>query len=409
MYIPIETMRYFLLEFEKRLQGYSVVKKCTPNGLTTVYLLNDSFAILVEFVGTKASLCYNAEDMYGDYRDNPYLDFPVNGQIYYTLRIEELTPNEIGFKYNNAKFAREMEAITKIPFLSTAFSYSRFDSYRSDYWYGRVPENQTDANNRIDALFPELQLQARCDAWIGKRYYFIVIELEDINNNIHRTCAYATEKPHSYMVKICDTWMTTGELKGTAILNGIVEREMATAFNSWKGMRRHKRIEEHLKYFFVEKHFKNHDGLQAYALSVLHDANTGKYDYLERSTYHRPVTKWKSEQMVYDITRKYYNKIYPVIYQHRPFFLRSHKDGQMSYDVFISGINVAIEYQGKQHFEPVEFFGGLEAFKELQERDTLKAKLSIENGVKLVYINYWEEITPELIIARVGVDLRHNR
>ena len=79
----------------------------------------------------------------------------------------------------------------------------------------------------------------------------------------------------------------------------------------------------------------------------------------------------------------------------------------MSYDVFISGLNVAIEYQGKQHFEPVDFFGGDKAFEDLLARDKLKAKLSAENGIKLVYINYWEDITPDLIISRVGIDLRN--
>ena len=48
MYIPLKTMQYFLSEFEKRLQGYSVEKKSTPNGLINIYLLNDSLALLVE-------------------------------------------------------------------------------------------------------------------------------------------------------------------------------------------------------------------------------------------------------------------------------------------------------------------------------------------------------------------------
>lgn len=73
----------------------------------------------------------------------------------------------------------------------------------------------------------------------------------------------------------------------------------------------------------------------------------------------------------------------------------------MSYDIFISGLNIAIEYQGKQHYEPVEFFGGEEAFHDLQKRDREKAQLSKENGIKLIYINYWEEITPELIREKI--------
>lgn len=47
------------------------------------------------------------------------------------------------------------------------------------------------------------------------------------------------------------------------------------------------------------------------------------------------------------------------------------------------------------------FFGGENAFKEGQKRDKLKKKISEEQGIKLVYINYWEDITEELIRERV--------
>ena len=75
----------------------------------------------------------------------------------------------------------------------------------------------------------------------------------------------------------------------------------------------------------------------------------------------------------------------------------------MSYDIFISKLNIAIEYQGQQHFEPVDFFGGEMAFEELKKRDAEMAVLLAQKGVKLVYINYWEEISPQLIIDRVGI------
>lgn len=65
------------------------------------------------------------------------------------------------------------------------------------------------------------------------------------------------------------------------------------------------------------------------------------------------------------------------------------------------GLNVAIEYQGKQHFEPVEIFGGEEHFKDQVYRDKLKKELSAANGVSLVYINYWDDISPDLIRERV--------
>lgn len=104
---------------------------------------------------------------------------------------------------------------------------------------------------------------------------------------------------------------------------------------------------------------------------------------------------------MYKITKRLFRD-FNVVYQHRPFFLKSDIGGQMSYDVYISELKVAIEYQGKQHFEPVEFFGGQDAFERTKERDRQKKQLSEENGVKLIYVNYWENITPRLIKEKVN-------
>jgi uncharacterized protein YkuJ len=103
---------------------------------------------------------------------------------------------------------------------------------------------------------------------------------------------------------------------------------------------------------------------------------------------------------MYKLIRKEF-KNYNVIYQHRPFFLKSSFGGQMSYDVYIPKLKLAFEYQGQQHFEPVDFFGGEESFQLTQIRDREKQKLSKTNGVKLVYVNYWEELTRNLIRSKV--------
>ena len=132
---------------------------------------------------------------------------------------------------------------------------------------------------------------------------------------------------------------------------------------------------------------------------VIRDVKEGYYDDVDRYEFVLPDNKWKSEQLVYEIVKQ----IYPngnVWYQHRPDFLFSGK-GQLSYDVYIAKIRVAIEYQGKQHFEPVDIFGGEEGFKRQMERDQIKANLSKAHGVKLVYINYWEEISVELIKKKI--------
>ena len=164
-------------------------------------------------------------------------------------------------------------------------------------------------------------------------------------------------------------------------------------------------IEDGLQYFCIPFYSKSdiHLDLVPIVNELFRDVSAGKYADQDRYNYILPVNKWKSEQLVYELTKRAYKNT-TVIYQHRPYFLQT-KKGQMSYDVFICKLNVAIEYQGKQHFEPVELFGGQKAFEEQRKRDELKKKLSAQNGVHLVYINYWEDISIDLINKKVSNSL----
>lgn len=47
-----------------------------------------------------------------------------------------------------------------------------------------------------------------------------------------------------------------------------------------------------------------------------------------------------------------------------------------------------IEYDGKNHFEPVAFFGGMEGFKSGRTRDIYKHKYAVEKGFKVIRIDY---------------------
>lgn len=59
--------------------------------------------------------------------------------------------------------------------------------------------------------------------------------------------------------------------------------------------------------------------------------------------------------------------------------------GKQSLDFYLSDYNIAIECQGIQHFMPIEYFGGEEAFLITQERDKRKKRLCKENNVELIY------------------------
>lgn len=108
--------------------------------------------------------------------------------------------------------------------------------------------------------------------------------------------------------------------------------------------------------------------------------------YSEIVANNEASSKWKSEQQVYAIVRKEYED---AIYQYHAEWL-----GRKSLDVYIPSLNTAIEYQGIQHYEPLEIFGGEENFKIQQQRDMEKKKLCAENGVRLIEWKY--DIIPNL-------------
>ena len=60
--------------------------------------------------------------------------------------------------------------------------------------------------------------------------------------------------------------------------------------------------------------------------------------------------------------------------------------GNQHFDIWMPNWKIAVEYQGKQHFEPVEFFGGQESFMKTVERDKKKAEIAERNGVRLFAI-----------------------
>jgi very-short-patch-repair endonuclease len=59
--------------------------------------------------------------------------------------------------------------------------------------------------------------------------------------------------------------------------------------------------------------------------------------------------------------------------------------GLQRIDFYLSDYNIAIECQGKQHYYPIDFFGGIDDFIHRKELDENKKKLCKQNGVKLLY------------------------
>ena len=60
----------------------------------------------------------------------------------------------------------------------------------------------------------------------------------------------------------------------------------------------------------------------------------------------------------------------------------------LPFDFYLHDYNVCIEYDGIQHFKPIEYFGGEEAFQKRQLNDKIKTEYCIDNHITLIRLPY---------------------
>ncbi len=94
-----------------------------------------------------------------------------------------------------------------------------------------------------------------------------------------------------------------------------------------------------------------------------------------------------SQYLLYSLLQKYFPNIK---YEYSPRWL-----GNQRYDMFIPSKRTAIEYNGIQHYEPVEAWGGKEGLKKNKKRDADKARKSKENNIDLRIWHYSKSINEE--------------
>jgi len=58
------------------------------------------------------------------------------------------------------------------------------------------------------------------------------------------------------------------------------------------------------------------------------------------------------------------------------------------YDFYLPILKILIEFDGLQHFKPVELMGGVTELKRIQHRDKLKDNWAKENNIPLIRISY---------------------
>jgi len=93
---------------------------------------------------------------------------------------------------------------------------------------------------------------------------------------------------------------------------------------------------------------------------------------------HTVVGSMINESILFQKIKEHF-KDYKVISQGSPKWLKRQR-----IDIYFPTLNIGIEYQGEQHFKPVDFFGGEEGFVLTKERDKRKRNLCKRNGCVLI-------------------------
>lgn len=443
------SLKIFEMLFEKYSFSFYEINK-----LERVYVVEDSFIVYFGIKQiheiTQEFLKYSTGDQYGQ----------IPEMLGHIMVVEELTYNEI-FKINASKLKRDIFGRQHD---YAPFFYKFFDGQKNGpikklnfieeehFNNGQLPYFQSNFNI-VNKTFPLLKLEDRLDEWKGFPHTFIIYEVcregkkgYAVNDT---TSPYITkfvlnsikEFEKSIRVRFLENQKYYDE-EGSDFfeiskIDGYITYRFPFAIRKILGQ----------ELCYNDANFKNilTDLLDDYYTinnisikqsselsprfipnNVLHywtfldyvkssyfpekyiDILKNPQKYISQcdniTEYVKTENKWKSEELVFEYTKKLFNK-HRVIYQHRPYFLRT-QNGQMSYDIFVCGENIAIEYQGKQHFEPVEFFGGQKHFEEQCKRDKLKREKSEQNGVVLIYINYWEDISLDLIKSKIAEEYK---
>jgi hypothetical protein len=89
--------------------------------------------------------------------------------------------------------------------------------------------------------------------------------------------------------------------------------------------------------------------------------------------------RWIQETYLYKRIKQNLPEV-EIIHHGRPDFL-----GKQEYDIWIPEYKIAVEYQGIQHYKAIKNWGGEEGLQKRQSDDKKKYKISVENGVTLIY------------------------
>lgn len=135
------------------------------------------------------------------------------------------------------------------------------------------------------------------------------------------------------------------------------------------------------------------------ALTSLLFGSSGRNGVISRPNTLETVGQSRGEtRLISLVVSVYGEKAHP---HYSPWWLRSPKGGQMHIDVAVPDKRLAFEYQGEQHSEPVDHWGGGSAFIQQQQNDAAKRRLLAAHGWSLVEVWHDDPLTKQALGDKV--------
>lgn len=262
---PERTIRRIINEFFKILSDYSVEEYRKDDNLS-FYIVNDSLVLVLKLIELKRE---------------PSSITTIRERMYNGLEIEELTYNEIGFKYNHSEFVRRLEKLLETDYLGLSFTYTRFRGYTRLYWC-LEQESTVEYYNRI---MPELRLRERYESWEGIKYNFIVIEMEGFDSSTERLVLTTTAKSSSVILDYCLRIVNRRATKKEIAYWREGSFGFWRNFYSWENENNQSRIENHMKYFVIEEYHREKEDAWNRSRQIEEIIMNGGYGDVERGTY----------------------------------------------------------------------------------------------------------------------------
>ena len=116
-----------------------------------------------------------------------------------------------------------------------------------------------------------------------------------------------------------------------------------------------------------------------------------------RQYYDFPPRKaWLQQETILYLTVRQLLRPYDILRHAKPEFLQG-----LELDIWIPQLRTAFEFQGAQHSEEFEYLGGEKALAATKERDSRKAALCKQHGIKVICFYEGESINEQSVKARL--------